>query len=197
MAHSLIYDFETLSQDGIDGAIVSLAALKFDDRRFVKNPYEYDELLNDVYELKFDIEDQVKNHNRKIQKSTLEWWKKQDKAAIEKLKPSPDDLSIEVIYDFMTKEMDIANAWRVYTRGNSFDPVFFASVCKHFGHEDPTKWWNIRDTRSLFDGMTWGYNISNKFIPEEYKDRFVAHDPAHDIVMDVIRFQTLVRSLSE
>ena len=43
--NSVIYDFETLSQDMVNGVAVSLAVLQYDDKRFLKNPYTYEELL--------------------------------------------------------------------------------------------------------------------------------------------------------
>ena len=59
----------------------------------------------------------------------------------------------------------------------------------------PHPWWVTRDTRSTIDGMAWGEDINNKFIPEGLEEKFIAHDPAHDIVMDVMRIQYLSRIL--
>ena len=45
----------------------------------------------------------------------------------------------------------------------------------------------------MLDGMCWGSSLDNKFIPKEYEEKFVHHDPRHDIVMDVMRMQTVAR----
>jgi hypothetical protein len=42
---SLIYDYETLSNDFFNGVVVNLASLHFEESRFIDNPYEYEELL--------------------------------------------------------------------------------------------------------------------------------------------------------
>ena len=194
---SCIYDFETLSQDAFNGVVVNIALLVFDEGRFVNEPYDFLELVNDCTLIKFDVEEQVKKYGRKIQQSTLEWWSKQNKTAQKMLAPSSDDVSIECLYDVLYNDIKLQTCDRVYTRGNTFDPVFLKSVLRHFDKEDPSKWWNIRDTRSLFDGMLWGTNMDSKFIPPGLKDLFIPHDPCHDIAMDVMRFQTLVRELSD
>ena len=59
----------------------------------------------------------------------------------------------------------------------------------------PYPWWIIRDTRSMLDGMLWGSGIDNKFIPDGLEEKFVHHDPRHDIVMDVMRMQTVASAL--
>jgi hypothetical protein len=188
----LIYDFETLSQNAIDGVVVNIAALQFDPNRFLSNPYTYEELVDSAKHVKFDIEDQVKNYGRKIQKSTLEWWKSQGKAAQAQLKPSELDLSIETLYNFLVDDMQIQKASAVWTRGNSFDPVFVDSIFIATGKPFLTNWWAIRDTRSFLDGLLYGSDIKNSFVPEDVKDKFVAHDSRHDVAMDVYRMQTVI-----
>ena len=51
---SLIYDFETLGTNHAESAVVSLAALVFDSSHF-KEGYTYDELLDTVITVKFDV----------------------------------------------------------------------------------------------------------------------------------------------
>lgn len=194
---STIYDFETLSADPFDGAVVSLAALNFDETRFVESPYEYDELIENCFLIKFDVTEQIKKYNRKIQDTTLAWWKEQNAEARSKLKPSSDDVSIDQLYSFLADTLKIQESKKVYTRGNTFDPIFVKSILRTFRKEDPSKWWVIRDVRSLFEGMLWGSDMDSKFMPEGIKEKFVAHDPCHDISLDVMRFQTLAQVLAD
>lgn len=193
--NSIIYDFETLSQNMITGAAVSLAALSFDADRFKKNDgYEYEELLGMTKTIKFDVQEQVQKYNRTIQKSTLDWWKKQSEEAQKQLKPSSDDVSISELYSWLTSEFDIPSAKTVWTRGNTFDPIILRTLLDATGDSDPfTQWWGIRDTRSFIDGMLYGSGIRNTFIPDGLKEKFVGHDPKHDVVMDVMRMQYLAR----
>jgi hypothetical protein len=83
---SLIYDFETLGTNHAESAVVSLAALVFDSSHF-KEGYTYDELLDTVVTVKFDVADQVRNHGRKIDPNTLKWWGEQSAEAQKQLKP--------------------------------------------------------------------------------------------------------------
>jgi len=194
---SCIYDFETLSQDVFDGVAVNLAGLRFDEDRFIHQPYKFEELVDSCKFIKFDVEEQVKKYDRKIQQSSLDWWKQKDKAAQKLISPSKDDVSIEELYAFVSLELQLQNCDRVYTRGNTFDPILLSSLLRHFDRVDPTKWWVIRDTRSLFEGMTYGHGIKSTFIPEGLEDKFIAHDPCHDVAMDVMRYQHLARILND
>jgi len=189
----LIYDFETLSQRPEEGVAVCIAALNYDSGRFSSdNPYTYQELVDMCGFMKFDVQEQVSKYGRTIQKSTLDWWKKQGAEARKLLQPSDEDQSIENLYDFYVNKHLATKVKRIYTRGNTFDPVFMGSLFKSLGFEDPTPWWVIRDTRSYIDGLTVD-TVSDKFIPDDIKDKFVAHDPMHDIAMDVYRIQYIIR----
>ena len=71
------------------------------------------------------------------------------------------------------------------------------SLCHATGHSDePYKWWDIRDTISFIEGLSYGADIKNNFIPDDLKEAFVAHDPRHDVAMDVMRMQTLIEALN-
>jgi len=191
--NSIIYDFETLSQNMFTGAVVSLACLQFDTRRYSEGDgYAYEELLDMTKTIKFDVQEQVEEYGRTIQKSTLEWWKKQGPEAQKQLKPSSDDVSISKLHNWLTTEFNIPKAKTIWTRGNTFDPIYLRSILDAVGAPDPfVQWWAIRDTRSYLDGMLYGSNIKNTFIPEGLEEKFVGHDPKHDVVMDVMRMQFL------
>ena len=194
MDDCIIYDFETLGNQ-YTGAAVSLAVLKFNESNYKSDPYNYDDLVKQTAFIKFNVEEQVKSFGRKIDKSTLEWWGKQSEQAQEQLKPSPSDRSIYDLWNFMTeytKGMDIS---RVYTRGNMFDPVLMENLLYSCDKGVPYPWWNVRDTRSLLDGLLWGSDIDNKFMPNDCEQSFIHHDPRHDIALDVMRMQSVVRAL--
>ena len=193
--NAVIFDFETLSQDQISGVVVSMAMLNFSEARFTgESSYTFDELVGNTKMIKFNVEEQVKKYNRKINKDTLEWWNNQGEDAKQQLKPSPEDVSISELYGFFILNKS-ANVNRVYSRGNTFDPIFLEHIMRQTDYPYPYNWWEVRDTRSLIEGLTWGTDIRNNFTPPDCES-FVAHDPKHDIALDVMTIQTLVRALS-
>lgn len=197
MKTSLIYDFETLSQDPLTGVAVSLAYTLFDyDRLSSDEPYTYQELLDRTKTVKLSVADQVENYGRIVQASTLEWWKEQSPDALKALAPSDSDLTLVEFVEKMEKELWSRGYDVVLTRGNTFDPVYMTTLFKAVGKPEPLQaWWTIRDTRSLIEGMSFGSGLSNKYIPDDLEDQFVAHDPKHDVAMDLMRIQTLAQAL--
>tara|TARA_B100001057_G_C22862723_1_gene955235 strand:+ start:462 stop:1046 length:585 start_codon:yes stop_codon:yes gene_type:complete len=193
MDNAVIYDFETLSQDQINGVVTCLAVLKFDESRFVEKPYTFKELVNSAKVMKFSVEEQVKTYKRKIDKSTLEWWKEQGDDAQKWIKPSDDDRGLEELYDFFMKAAG-GDATKFYTRGNTFDPILLESIMKQTHKPMPYNWWEVRDTRSLIEGLSWGSKLENKFIPPDCDD-LVKHNPTHDIALDVMRIQALAQAI--
>jgi len=188
---SLIYDFETLGTNHAESAVVSLAALVFDSSYF-KEGYTYDELLDTVVTVKFDVADQVRNYGKKIDPDTLKWWGEQSAEAQKQLKPSTDDMSIGNLKSWITSVANPDTIDRVYTRGNTFDPMFLATICGG----DPYPHWKLRDTRSVIEGMMlFNTSMKNGFMVPGLEDKFVPHDAKHDVAMDVMRMQFLMQEM--
>lgn len=189
----IIYDFETLGQKPRENAVLSLAMVDYNDAKFIEGDgYDYDELLAATKYIKFDVADQVKHHGKTIDPNTLEWWKGQGETAKKVLKPSESDQSIADLRQWILTHFPNPEKYaKVYTRGNTFDPMFLDAL-----GADVFSWWAIRDTRSYIDGMLLGAeDPDNRFVPKEYADKFVAHDARHDIVMDIMRMQVLHRAI--
>lgn len=190
-----IYDYETLGHDPQTLPILSLAVMQFDTDRFTSNPYSFDELVGMAKEYKFDIEHQVTELGRKIDKSTLKWWSEQPAETRDKyMKPTADDLNTDQLYRILNDAC--RGAKMIFTRGNTFDPVVTTSFMSALGEAEPYDWWNVRDTRSFLNGMAFGSDIPSKFIPEGLDGKFKAHDACHDIAMDVMRMQTIAQVIS-
>ena len=190
----IIYDFETLSREPREGVVLSLAVLKFDETKYLNAPYDYMELVDSCLYLKFDVTSQVKKYGRKIDKDTLKWWESQGPSAKAVLKPSQDDLQITELYDRMLTYIG-TNVDKVYTRGNTFDPMFLDSLLRDTGKPELYNWHAIRDTRSMIEGMSFGMLLKNNYIPSSLQGRFVPHDARHDIAMDVMRMQYLAQAI--
>jgi len=194
----IIYDFETLGKNPKESVVLSMAALPFTEERFTSdNPYTYEELLYSTKYLKFDAQEQVTVYKRKIDNITLQWWTKQPAEARKSLAPSDSDAPLTDLYPFLMDLIDDpAHAKKVYTRGNTFDPLFLESLLEAIDKQDPFPWWIVRDTRSMIEGMTFGTDIKNNFVPDELKDKFVPHNPIHDVSIDVMRIQYIARILT-
>jgi len=193
----VIFDFETLSTDVNQGVVLSLGLLTYSDTRFSSEiPYSYDELLENSKYMKFDVQDQVKNYNRKVSKSTLEWWNKQGEEAKSVLKPNLElDESISQLYNFFVLNVNMNNLKTVFCRGNTFDIPLMEGIMKQTGNSIPYPFWMVRDTRSYLDGLLFGSGQRNSYIPDGCKEKFVAHDARHDVVVDVMRMQTIIQAL--
>lgn len=191
----IIFDFETMSQDPQTGVVLSFAMISYSDSRFCEKEYSYDELLGKSKFIKFKVDEQVKEFDRKIEKDTVEWWKNQSPEARKAIQPLPTDRSIKELYGFILQNKP-TNLTKVFTRRNTFDPVFITSLMKATDNPEPYDWWLVRDTISYIEGLSHGVELSNNFIPEDLAASFIKHDPRHDIAMDVIRMQTLIRALT-
>lgn len=196
MDNTLIFDFETLSQNPINGALVSCALLTFDINKLSTNSYTYEELLESVVYFKFDVEDQVKKWNRRVDPKTIEWWQQQSKEALATIKPSKHDESLIEFMPWFTSHFERDKLRYVFTRNNTFDPVIIQSICSDLNLPVPYDWWKIRDTKSFIMGLTYGHDIKDSFIPPEAEGKYVKHDPRHDVVLDVLRLQILIHTLS-
>ena len=191
-----IFDFETLSSNPSDGVVLSMAMLNYAEVRFTGDmPYTYQELLDNCKYIKFDVESQVKAFSRKIEKDTLEWWGKQNAEAKKVLNPSKDDRPITELHDFFALHK-ATNMKKVFTRRNTFDPMFMSSICQATGYPDPYPWWDVRDTISYIEGMSFGSDLKNNFMPDGLEEHFVHHDPRHDIALDVMRMQTVAQAIT-
>ena len=176
MDNAVIYDFETLSQDQINGVVTCLAILKFDESRFVGKPYTFKELTDDAKVIKFNVEEQVKKYEAK------EW-----------ILPSDNDKDISELYDFFVESMG-STATKFYTRGNTFDPILLETIMNQTHKPMPYNWWEVRDTRSVIEGLAWGSDLENKFIPPDCEEA-TKHNPTHDIALDVMRIQALAQAI--
>lgn len=193
--YGLIYDIETLSTNSLNAVAVSMAALAFNINRVERGEYTYSELLGMARFQKYNVEEQVKKYKREIEPETLQWWKDQGKEAINKLKPSSDDISIEESIKLLTTMIVEYDIEYVFTRNNTFDPVIIKSISNSTGIPMPYAWWKIRDTKSFIMGLTYEMNIRDDFMPAGVtEDEFVKHDPRHDIAIDVMRLQNILHA---
>lgn len=136
----LMFDMETLDTKP-SAIILSLGAVKFDPTDF-NNKYEMPSLY-----LRFDIDNQSQL-GRTIGESTLDWWKKQSPEIQETAFSDNDRTSL---LDAVEKFHQFAwNCDRIWSQG-SFDVNIMEDLYRMIGRTTPWNYWQIRDSRTLFD----------------------------------------------
>jgi hypothetical protein len=151
--------------------------------------------------LLFDVKTQY-DAGRTFFKADLAWWEKQGEEAKSKLKPQPNDLTIEQFSDNIFAyliEVGKIDYW--WSRGNSFDPVLLDRVMIDVGKQELMneylKWWRIRDIRTYIDAK-FDFSTRSGFVPVAdsgyWKQAFIAHDSTHDVAADILRLQTIHRA---
>lgn len=198
---NFILDFETLSTDTSNCAAIDCAYTLFEWERFTENPYTFEELIDTIKHTKLDVEDQVKNYGYKITKSTLNWWKDQDKEVRDKIKPSSSDVTIDIFIDSildMVKDKKVKYWW---SRSNTFDPIILYRMATDLNKISDINtylpYYGIRDIRTFIDAKFSFQNKTNGFIPMEDGDKwsrlFKQHNSIHDVAADILRLQVLTR----
>lgn len=87
---------------------------------------------------------------------TEQWWSEQSKASQEALLVDPKPLK-DVVTSFASW-FGKQGAVCVWGHGAAFDPVIFEAAANAVGVEVPWKFWNVRDTRTVFD--LFGFDTS-------------------------------------
>ena len=159
----VMIDIETLSTRP-NATIVSIGAIKFSRDGPMKKLEEMDQFYVRVSRESGEI------IGSRTDQDTLDWWKKQDeKVRYEALENPIDRLDIK---DALTKLKEwIGKSTIVWGHGDDFDCVVLNENYRMCGQETPWKFWNTRDTRTVYDLA--GIRISD--LPPDDK-----HHPIHD-----------------
>lgn len=134
----VMIDLETLGTD--HGCVVlTIGAVKFNS----KTMDEPDDALH-VY---LDV-DQQSQAGRTISEDTLAWWGQQASEVRDDAFRDDCRISVEQALDHLNEFTKGASA--VWAQGPTFDMVLIESLCKQFGKPVPWKYWQVRDSRTLF-----------------------------------------------
>jgi len=181
-----MFDVETLGVESTT-VILSAAAIKFDPNNLSKT---YDDYLADAFFVKFDVQDQVKNYKRTIDKSTMEWWANQHDYVrkISFIPSKNDDVSaidgLNLLYDYLGPQDGSNTFW---ARG-SLDQMSIDSLCKAVGKEliAPYNCW--RDVRTALDCLceTTKNGYCQMKIPFDKNSNVIKHHPVHDCAYDIM-----------
>lgn len=137
MNHIMV-DLETLDTTPT-ATILTLGAVKF-------NPYN-EQPMSELY-LRVDIDSQDKL-GCTVSDKTIEWWKNQDTSIMEEAFNPKDRIPIhEAINRFHSFAWNCSLFW---SHGSSFDLVILQNIYDRLGRTAPWRFWDLRDTRTLFD----------------------------------------------
>lgn len=172
MTKHLMVDLETMDTSP-DATILTLGAVHF-------NPYGNG--YGDKIYFRINIDDQDAL-GRKVDPGTLDWWAKQDPAIMEEAF-SPDDRVplVEAIDRFHKFAWGCSAFW---AHGSLFDIAIIENVYRQLGKPVPWQYWQIRDTRTLFD---LGYDSD---MPQGSK-----HNALEDAIRQAAGVQNIYRKLN-
>jgi hypothetical protein len=176
--------------------VLSLACVPF---RIDENK-SFEEYVKDGFSVKFDKREQRDKYRRTVDKSTIDWWKKQSSEARAVYEDSDEDMTMEDGLIELSKYLH-ESEYRfddrksfVFCRGNYFDFPMIESMYQQIGKNLPFNTWAIRDIRTFVDvltGSTDGYGkYKNLNIPG-----FIAHNCLHDTCADIIRMKTVYQDV--
>ena len=180
-----MFDIETLATRS-DAVILSLAVIHF-------NPDEKpspERLRGDCFFIKFDVEDQIRRLGRRVDPSTVDWWKKQcENVKRKSVYPTPIDARFEDGHrelDQWVRWKNDSDAW-VWARGN-MDQVVFQDIENQVGVDEIFPHYRWRDVRTAVDFL---YGTDSGYVVVDYpgfsKDLHITkHNPIDDCVLDVM-----------
>lgn len=167
MATHLMVDLETMDT-GPQATVLTLGAVKF-------NPFGNG--YSDKLYLRIDIDDQDAL-GRKISQDTLDWWARQDQEVMEEAFNPHDRVPLVTAIDQFHKFAWGCDAF--WSHGSIFDLMIIQDIYTQLNKSYPWNFWQIRDTRTLFD---LGYD------PE------MPTNSKHDALQDAIRQSVGVQNI--
>ena len=147
MTQHLMVDLETLATT-IDANVLTIGAIKFDPYADYRgwNWLEYPE--TQIFYRRIDPET-GSNIGLKMDEDTLAWWSKQSDEVKAEAFSENDRYSIEqVMKDFYQFALPCKYIW---SQGAAFDTVICEQIFHKLKRGAPWMFYNIRDTRTLFD----------------------------------------------
>lgn len=200
MKHTF-FDFETMGQPVHNCAVIDCSFLTIDTEKFLNDPYTIED-INLVKKFKLSIKDQVDNYGWMVYKDTIEFWEKLPESARKHIYPKKTDLTVKQFIDQLVEYMiDQGKVDYHWSRSNTFDPVILARIFdaenKHLIFKEYFPFWRVRDIRTFIDAKL-DFPKKNGFVPIKdenlWKNVFVEHDSAWDVLADALRMQAIIRA---
>lgn len=171
MATHAMIDLETLAVSP-NATILTIGAVKF-------NPYGNG--YNDTFYCRVNIDEQDAM-GRTVDPNTLDWWSKQDPAIMDEAFNPDNRLPVAEAIDQLHKF--IWGCKGFWSHGSVFDIVILEDIYKQLGKNVPWNFWDIKDTRTIFDlGL-------DPDMPKNSK-----HDALQDAIRQSVGVQNIYRKL--
>lgn len=172
MSKHLMVDLETMAVSP-SAVVLTLGAVHF-------NPYGTGYSDKIYFRINIDDQDAL---NREVDPNTITWWSSQDPAIMEEAF-SPDNRLplVEAIDQFHKFAWGCSAFW---SHGSVFDIVILENIYRQLGKPVPWQYWQIRDTRTLFD---LGFDPD---MPTGGK-----HDALEDAIRQAVGVQNMYRKLN-
>jgi len=132
-------DLETLATTP-NAAILTIGACLFDPRGTDVHSKFYERIKLESQE----------DYGRTINEDTLQWWSQQDPQIQEDaFGEGVDRIDLrDAMKKLYTFGLGTSNVW---SHGSVFDVVIIEDICRSFQQAVTWKFWEVRDTRTLFD----------------------------------------------
>ena len=135
-------DIETLSTKP-NALILTIGAIKFNRNQDIKNIEELE-----TFYVRID-KNSCKNLNMDISKETLDWWHSQSEEYKYEALLNKDRVNIDIGLKNLSKF--IGNTKYIWSNSPNFDCVILEYAYRVCNLEIPWKFYNLRDTRTVYD----------------------------------------------
>lgn len=138
----VMLDIETYSTE-VNACIMTIGAIKFSRNSQLQEMKDMD-----TFYRRITIESN-KELFRDISNETIKWWSTQPEEASKEITIDENRMSLtQALLEFKEWFGDSEFVW---SHGDDFDTVVVGTAMKDCGVDVPWKFWNTRDTRTLFD----------------------------------------------
>ena len=173
MSRHIMLDIETMGHTR-DSVILTFGAVCFD-------PYSSEEPYSPLYH-RLNVDQQFEL-GRVTTESTLEWWGKQPPEIFEEAMGEDGRTDLEVFVKDLNKYL--VGADKIWAQGPLFDIILIEDLYRMLGIPTPWQYWQIRDSRTLFDLGSADAKLNNKS----------AHNALADAYAQAISVQNVLYNL--
>lgn len=177
----VMIDLETMAVS-CDAAILTIGAVKF-------NRYDTNTDINKInrFYARVDLQSCI-DAGLKVDQNTVKWWSTQPKEVSKEIYSTIDRFSIDrVLEDFTEWYGNKKTTTHIWGHGSHFDIPIMESAYKVCGIKPPWGFWQVRDTRTL-------YEFANVERPDMYKN--MKHHAMYDAFRQMVAVQNAFKKLT-
>ncbi len=140
MSTHVMLDLETLGTSD-DCVVLTCGCVKFD-------PFDFEKEPDQPLYIRINVEEQTES-GRIVDPNTVDWWGKQSQAAQDEAMGEDGRISMG---EFTTQvNRYVVGADKIWAQGPLFDIMILNHMYKQLGKPQPWQYWQIRDSRTVFD----------------------------------------------